>query len=131
MASLALFLKVWRPATPMTAMPDADAAEPTRRDRSPCPRAAAAVRRAWTPWLILSVFVFLWGTPQVRAGLDDLWVLKLPVTGLHELVQKVPPVVAAPQIEAGVFNFNVLSATGYRHPPRRHRVGPVPRLRAA
>ena len=73
---------------------------------------AAAVRRAWTPWLILSVFVFLWGTPQVRAGLDDLWVLKLPVTGLHDLVQKVPPVVAAPKIEAAVFNFNVLSATG-------------------
>ena len=111
MASLALFLKVWRPATPMTAMPDADveAAAPTIASASP---GAAAVRRAWTPWLILSVFVFLWGTPQVRAGLDDLWVLKVPVTGLHDLVQKVPPVVAAPKIEAAVFNFNVLSATG-------------------
>jgi lactate permease len=111
MASLALFLKIWRPATPMTAMPDADveAAAPTIASVSP---SAAAVRRAWTPWLILSVFVFLWGTPQVRAGLDDLWVLKVPVTGLHDLVQKVPPVVAAPKIEAAVFNLNVLSATG-------------------
>ena len=111
MASLALFLRVWRPATPMTSMPDADAAEPTPAT-APVSPGAAAVRRAWTPWLILSVFVFLWGTPQVRAGLDDLWVLKLPVTGLHDLVQKVPPVVAAPKIEAAVFNFNVLSATG-------------------
>ena len=111
MASLALFLKVWRPATPMTAMPDADvdASTPTTASTSP---GAAAVRRAWTPWLILSVFVFLWGTPQVRAALDDLWVLKVPVTGLHELVQKVPPVVAAPKVEAAVFNLNVLSATG-------------------
>ncbi len=111
MASLALFLRVWRPATPMTSMPEADAAEPTPAT-APVSPGAAAVRRAWTPWLILSVFVFLWGTPQVRAGLDDLWVLKLPVTGLHDLVQKVPPVVAAPKIEAAVFNFNVLSATG-------------------
>ena len=111
MTSLALFLRVWRPATPMTSMPDADAAEPTPAT-APVSPGAAAVRRAWTPWLILSVFVFLWGTPQVRAGLDDLWVLKLPVTGLHDLVQKVPPVVAAPKIEAAVFNFNVLSATG-------------------
>jgi lactate permease len=111
MASLALFLKVWRPATPMTAMPDADVEESVPTIASPSP-GAAAVRRAWTPWLILSVFVFLWGTPQVRAGLDDLWVLKVPVTGLHDLVQKVPPVVAAPKIEAAVFNLNVLSATG-------------------
>jgi lactate permease len=111
MASLALFLRVWRPATPMTDMPDADA-EASTPATAPTSPGAAAVRRAWTPWLILSVFVFLWGTPQVRAALDDLWVLKLPVTGLHELVQKVPPVVAAPKIEAAVFNLNVLSATG-------------------
>jgi lactate permease len=111
MASLALFLKVWRPATPMTAMPDADAEASTPAAACASP-GRAAVRRAWTPWLILSVFVFLWGTPQVRAALDDLWVLKVPVTGLHDLVQKVPPVVAAPKIEAAVFNLNVLSATG-------------------
>jgi lactate permease len=113
MASLALFLKVWRPATPMTGMPDtdADAGASTAATASASPR-PAAVRRAWTPWLILSVFVFLWGTPQVRAALDDFWVLKVPVTGLHELVQKVPPVVVAPKIEAAVFNLNVLSATG-------------------
>ena len=111
MASLALFLKAWRPVTPMTAMPDADVEASAPTIASPSP-GAAAVRRAWTPWLILSVFVFLWGTPQVRAGLDDLWVLKLPVSGLHDLVQKVPPVVAAAKLEAAVFNFNVLSATG-------------------
>ncbi len=110
MASLALFLRVWRPAAPMTAMPGADTAAP--------PGAAAvtddfaAVRRAWTPWLILSAFVFLWGTPQVRAALDGLWALKIPVTGLHDLVQKMPPVVVAPRVEAAVFNLNALSATG-------------------
>ena len=37
---------------------------------------------------------------------------KVPVAGLHELVQKVPPVVVAPHIENAVFNFNLLSATG-------------------
>ena len=112
MASLALFLQSLAPG-------DADDRHAGRRCGGvgaraprPPPRAPAAVRRAWTPWLILSVFVFLWGTPQVRAALDDLWVLKVPVTGLHELVQKVPPVVAAPKIEAAVFNLNVLSATG-------------------
>ena len=52
--------------------------------------------KAWTPWIILSVFVFLWGIPQVKALLDGIWVAKLPVAGLHNLVEKVPPVVAEP-----------------------------------
>jgi lactate permease len=107
MASLALFLRVWRPATPMTAMPDATPAVEAKVEHK-----QSDVRRAWMPWLILSVFVFLWGTPQVRAGLDGYFAPKLGVPGLNELVQKVPPVVAAPRIEPAVFNLNVLSATG-------------------
>ena len=111
MASLALFLRVWHPANPMTAMPGGVDTLPATStgDASDAPR---AIRRAWTPWIILSVFVFIWGTPQVRAALDDLWVAKIPVAGLHELVQKVPPVVAEARPEAAIFNFNALSATG-------------------
>jgi len=113
MAALAIFLKAWRPAQPMTAMPGAPAeSAPAAEALGAAPHTASAVRRAWMPWIVLSVFVFLWGTPQVRAMLDDVWVAKLTVPGLHELVQKVPPVVASPKIEAAVFNFNALSATG-------------------
>ena len=114
MLCLALFLRVWRPANPMTTMPDGHAAEPTSAvaAQQTAPNSFAAIRRAWTPWLILCAFVFVWGTPQVRAALDGLWVAKIPVAGLHELVQKVPPVVAQPSIEAAIYNFNILSATG-------------------
>jgi lactate permease len=113
MSALAAFLRIWKPAEPMRNMPSAFGTNPTpaavvRPEAQP----ASAVRRAWTPWLILSVFVFLWGVPQVKAALDGVWVAKLPVAGLNELVQKVPPVVAAPRTEAAVFNFNILSATG-------------------
>lgn len=114
MASLAAFLRVWRPANTMTAMPRAPSAEDAEAEMlaPELAPAAAAVRRAWTPWVVLSVFVFLWGTPQVRAGLDGVWTAKVPVTGLNEMVQKVPPVVAEPHLEAAVYNFNALSATG-------------------
>jgi lactate permease len=113
MACLALFLKVWRPVNPMTEMPSEPSGAST-------PTAVAyavsdtfgAVRRAWTPWIILAVFVFLWGTPQVRASLDGIWIAKLPVAGLHELVQKVPPVVATPRAESAIYSLNLLSATG-------------------
>ncbi|MEQ1651662.1 MAG: L-lactate permease [Hyphomicrobium sp.] len=113
MAALAAFLRVWRPSDAMTAFSDADPARPTSADgMRDSGDSASAVRRAWTPWIILALFVFLWGTPQVRAALDGLWIAKLPVSGLHEMVQKVPPVVAAPHLESAVFNLNLLSATG-------------------
>jgi lactate permease len=113
MACLAAFLRVWHPETPMTAMPRAPSeshgfADVPERTLLSSP----AIRRAWTPWLVLSAFVFLWGTPQVRAGLDGVWAAKVPVAGLNELVQKMPPVVPSPHVEAAVYNFNLLSATG-------------------
>jgi lactate permease len=111
MASLALFLRVWHPAVPMTTMPGA-APESKAAEYAAPPDGAHDIRRAWMPWLILSVFVFLWGTPQLRGALDGLWSAKLPVLGLDGLVQKMPPVVAVPRAEAAVFNLNALSATG-------------------
>ena len=113
MASLALFLKRWRPAVPMTGMPpESSASSSSAVAPLATPDTSSAVRRAWMPWLVLSVFVFLWGAPQVRASLDGIWTATFPVAGLNELVQKVPPVVAAPHVESAVFNFNILSATG-------------------
>ena len=110
MISLAAFLRVWKPANPMTVVPGSeDVILATAAGHVDAP---AAVRRAWMPWLILSVFVFAWGTPQIRAFLDGIWVVKLPVSGLHEMVQKVPPVVAAPQLEKAIYVLNLLSATG-------------------
>lgn len=119
MLSLALFLRIWRPAHPMLTVSEADA--DSASTAAPGTDAAtvaqpvhtrADIRRAWMPWIVLSAFVFLWGTPQVRAALDGIWSMKVPVTGLHEAVQKMPPVVAAPKVEAAIFNFNALSATG-------------------
>jgi lactate permease len=70
------------------------------------------VTRAWVPWLILSVLVFLWGLPSVKGFLDKISIIKIPVAGLHNLILRVPPVVAKPTAEAAMFNFNWLSATG-------------------
>jgi lactate permease len=70
------------------------------------------VVKAWVPWAILSVLVFLWGLPSVKGFLDQLSIIKIPVGGLHNLIQRVPPVVAKPTAEAAVFQFNWLSASG-------------------
>ncbi|MBI3568599.1 MAG: L-lactate permease [Gemmatimonadetes bacterium] len=101
MVALALFLRVWHPA----ATADRALAKGERPSR-------AELVRAWTPWTLLSVVVFAWGTPQVKGWLNGISSPALPVPGLHDLVLRVPPVVAAAHAEAAVFSFNWLSATG-------------------
>jgi lactate permease len=70
----------------------------------------SALIAAWTPWVILSVFVFIWGLPPVKAWLNSLFAF--PMDGLHNLIEKMPPVVASPTKEGAVYTLNLLSATG-------------------
>ena len=70
------------------------------------------VWKAWVPWLILTVFVFLWGLPQMKTALNGIWTASFTFEGLHRMIMKVPPVVAAPAPETAVYAFNILSMTG-------------------
>ena len=111
MGALAGFLRVWQPARVWTSTgTDAPADQPVAPARHS--HSAGAVFRAWLPWLILSVFVFAWGAPQFRAWLDSVWIWRMPVPYLHNLVVKMPPVVAQAHSEAAIYTLNLLSATG-------------------
>ncbi len=115
MVSLVGFLKVWRPRTIWTSVSlkghEKDGGEghvataPTRHSR-------ADVIRAWTPWAILTVFVFIWGLPPVKAYWNSIFAPAFPISGLHNLIEKMPPVVPTPHKEAAVYTLNLLSATG-------------------
>ena len=72
----------------------------------------AALVSAWTPWLILTVFVFVWGLPSVKTWLNSLYAPSFPMGGLHNLIEKMPPVVSKPTKEGAVYVLNLLSATG-------------------
>ncbi|HJQ20496.1 MAG TPA: L-lactate permease [Gemmatimonadaceae bacterium] len=67
---------------------------------------------AWTPWIVLSIVVFVWGLQPAKAWLNRVFAPQVHVPWLDGIVQRVPPVVAAPQVEAAVYSFNLLSATG-------------------
>ena len=86
--------------------------EADRTARASHGHSSAEVAKAWIPWAILSVVVFLWGLPVVKAFLDSISIFKIPVAGLHNLILRVPPVVAKPTPEGAVFNLNWLSASG-------------------
>lgn len=71
------------------------------------------VAQAWVPWLLMSVFVFLWGTPQFRALMEGPTTSNIEVRALHLHIRRSEPVAppAAPP-EKAVFKFNWLTATG-------------------
>ena len=108
MAAVIAFLFVWHPKK----IWGFTGVEEDRTARGQHGYSRSEVIRAWIPWLILSVIVFLWGLPSVKAFLDKISIFKIPVSGLHNLILRVPPVVAKQTAEAAVFNFNWISATG-------------------
>jgi lactate permease len=84
-------------------------AEPVREQQN---YSRSEVLRAWTPWLILSVVVLIWGVPEWKKLLDGISMFKFEWSHLHMLIQKMPPVAAVPKIEEAVYKLNWLSATG-------------------
>jgi lactate permease len=108
MAAVVMLLLVWHPKR----IWGFEGHEVDRQARGQHGYTSAEVVRAWVPWTILSLIVFLWGLPTVKAFLDKLSIVKIPIAGLHNLILRMPPVVAKPTPEGAVFNLNWLSATG-------------------
>jgi lactate permease len=115
MVSLILFLRVWQPKTIWTS-PSLKGHETDGGEAKPAvaivKHSRAELVRAWTPWVILSVFVFIWGLPPVKAYFNSVWAPAFPIDGLHNLVEKMPPVVPNPTKEGAVYTLGLLSATG-------------------
>jgi lactate permease len=108
MAMLALFLRFWKPKEVWQLSAEGS----TGNEVVEHTHSNTDTLRAWLPWLILSVLVFIWGLPQVRALVDGATTLRFPWPGLHNVISRVPPVVLAPTPEPAVFVLNWLSATG-------------------
>jgi lactate permease len=115
MACLILFLRVWQPKTIWTS-PNLKGHDDSVNVSAPQVEKPSYTRaelvRAWTPWLILTIFVFIWGLPPVKNWLNGLFSPKFVMEGLNNLVVKVPPVVPKATPEAAVYVLNLLSATG-------------------
>jgi lactate permease len=116
MVCLVLFLRVWQPKAVWlsTSLKGHKAEAPsgqkpaTQFTRHP----TAVVARAWMPWIVLTVFVFIWGLPPVKAALNAIFAPAFPIEGLNQMIEKVPPVVPKPTKESAVYVFGLLSATG-------------------
>ena len=115
MAALVLFLRVWQPKE-IWSSTSLKGHETTGGEALPVTASVQHPRgdiiRAWTPWVILTVFVFVWGLPPVKAFWNKVFAPSFPIEGLHRMVEKVAPAVPRPTPEAAVYVFGLLSATG-------------------
>jgi lactate permease len=115
MACLIGFLKIWAPRelwlSPALRSRDDSAASaaPPKPLKKP---STAQVWLALLPWIVVCVILLLWGTNAVKAMLNAYATWNYPVPGLHNMINKVAPVVSTPVKESAVFSFTWLSYTG-------------------
>ena len=69
------------------------------------------IASAWSPYLLLVVLILLWSNGGVSAVLNRASVT-VPWPGLHNLVQRVPPVVSKAGPYAAIYRFRFLAEAG-------------------
>jgi len=116
LASLVLFLRVWKPRTILTdpAMRFHDDSHDAVKAPEPLAQMPTGkqVFDAWVPWLILCVLLAFWATPFWKA-LGNSWFDPVyHVPGLDKMVMAVPPVVAKPALQSAAFSFTLLTYSG-------------------
>jgi lactate permease len=122
---MVLVITFWKPKTIMRLEGD----KPISVDMKRHP--AGELMMAWSPYLLLVVFVLLWGNADIKLAInrwtDSLlpgWVPAFPAPkttgqlnrlmwpGLHNMITQVPPVVRQPAPYAALYELNWLSASG-------------------
>jgi len=113
--SIIVLLKFWQPKT-IWQLPKDEDTIPLQAD--PESVSTKDMVRAWTPWVILTVFIFAWGVPTVKSTLNSISAPEYKVAYLHNLVKRSPPIAPVSTLdkpaktEEAVFKLNWISATG-------------------
>ncbi len=117
LVSLTLFLKFWKPKRifrfeDQDAKVDASIAAEANKKYS-----ISQIAKAWSPFAVLTAMVTIWSIKPFKdlfakdGPLNDL-VFSIKVPFLHEMIQKMPPVVAEVKDYEAIYKFDWLSATG-------------------
>ncbi len=117
MGCLILFLKVWQPKvlwlSPALRGNDESASTmPPAKLIDPTPLTPAELVTALLPWIILCAILLIWGTGWFKSAVNPIFTWNYAVPELHNMINKVAPVVPAPTKEGAIFSFTYLSFTG-------------------
>ena len=117
MGCLILFLKIWQPKVLWLspALRGRDESASTMAPAKlvdPAPLAPGELFTALLPWIILCIILLIWGTGWFKAAVNPIFTWNYAVPELHNMINKVAPVVPTPTKEGAVFAFTYLSFTG-------------------
>ncbi|MFA5246156.1 MAG: L-lactate permease, partial [Pedobacter sp.] len=113
--SIIVLLKFWQPKT-IWQLPKAE--DTIKQEADPASVSNKDIIRAWTPWVILTLFIFAWGVPTVKKSLNSISAPEYEVSYLHKLVKRSAPIAPIPtadkpeKTEEAIFKLNWISATG-------------------
>ncbi len=103
--ALVLLFKLWKPKEEFTL------GEHSSVHVAPPNHTTGELVRAWAPYVLLVIFVLLWGYKPLLVKLNaPSYVFSWP--GLHNTILRMPPVVAKPVPYGAIYTFNWLSAPG-------------------
>jgi lactate permease len=107
--AMVAFLKVWQPKSRLGEQDEpalgAATVETTRH------RSILVILKGWSPFLLASVFVFVWSMPAIKDRIT-LTIAKQPMPYLHRAVLRIPPVVPAPAPEEAIADLNLVALPG-------------------
>jgi len=105
MGALILLFRFWKPADQFTL--EGDSTEHVKPKSHP----VGEVVHAWSPYFLLVVMVLLWGQRSVKSFLSGMTV-SFAWPGLHNMVERMQPLVAEPSPYPAMYKFDWLAAAG-------------------
>jgi lactate permease len=78
---------------------------------APSKHSGRAIAHAWAPYVLLVIFVLLWGYKPIQTQLNSTSIA-FAWPSLHNTIERMPPVVPKPAPYAATYNFTWLSASG-------------------
>src|ERR1700758_925509 len=117
MACLIGFLQIWKPAN-LWLSPELRGHDESHATMAPAkpldktPLTSGELFGALLPWIIVCVLMLIWGNGAFKTWANSIFTWNYPVPDLHQMINKVPPVVSQPTKEGAVFAFTYLSFTG-------------------
>jgi lactate permease len=113
--AIIVLLRFWKPQT-IWKMNDSNETTPVSAEPEKTKKKQLAL--AWLPWMLLTIFILVWGLPAVKRSLNSISAPEYKVAYLHNQVSRTPPIVPEPTLqkptkpEEAIFKLNWLSATG-------------------
>ncbi len=117
MGCLILFLRVWQPRQLWLspALRGRDESAATMTAAKPLDKTPLTQSELWTallPWIIVCIVMLIWGNGAFKTWANSIFTWNYAVPDLHNMINKMPPVVPKPTPEGAVFSFTYLTFTG-------------------